>query len=115
MSELTCIGTRKDPMGEATRNALLYIELAYIMSRGHRDLAALAEEQFGPGDGRFISGIVRSHFPDHIKDRLRGYAEMVGTYLDASLRSWRAAGRTRATWIREKDRIKARDGSGFYG
>lgn len=43
--------------------------------------------------GPLISGVVRDHFPDAIKDRLRFYARLIGEQTDQAVRLWQQAGR----------------------
>lgn len=51
-----------------------------------------------PGCRTLIAGVYRRHFPHAIKAQLRALATWQTTETDHSVASWRAAGRTMATW-----------------
>lgn len=83
------------------------------MSRAHSALAAKALTEFGE-HGPQISGCVREHFPDDVKEKLREYARLVTEYSDRgySLRPYRVRTDTMRHLARS---VATRDGSGFYG
>lgn len=82
-------------------------------SREHSRLAAAACARYGD-HGPQISGIVRDHFPDEVKNRLRKLAVLITKYGDRGDRL-RPRG-VRHSTMRELARaVAARDGSGFYG
>jgi len=83
------------------------------LSRAHSALAGDALRTHG-GHGPQISGCVREHFPEPVKDALRTLARAVGAASDAA---WRARPpRVRHATMRALSRaVAARDGSGFYG
>jgi hypothetical protein len=90
-----------------------HYEHACDASRRHNRLAAHALNLYG-SQGAQISGCVREHFPEPIKDRLRELARKVTTEGDAAAAARPA--RVRHDTIRHIGRLVAtRDGSGFYG
>lgn len=94
-------------------NAALFFTAACGASRLHSKIAAAMLERFGDY-GAQISGCVRDHFPEHIKNDLRALAAMVTRYSDLGY-SARPA-RVRLDTMRHLARsIATRDGSGFYG
>jgi hypothetical protein len=88
-------------------------ENACRVSREHSALAAEASARYGE-HGTQISGIVRDHFPEHVKAELRLLAATVTSYSDAA---WKhRPRRVRTSTMRKLSRaVAARDGSGFYG
>jgi hypothetical protein len=54
------------------------------------DLAMLT---YGDGNGRLISGVVRDHFPEKVKDKLRALAHEGVEYGDAARAHWKASGK----------------------
>ena len=86
---------------------------ACAASRAHMAgaLAALAEHG---GHGPLVSGCVRSHFPESVKDSLRSLARQVGAHDDAAMAA-RPKGMHAATVQRIGRAIATRDGSGYYG
>lgn len=107
--------TRRDPDGAQTALATLRLTQAYVASRLHSQMAETFIAAYGDGNGDQISGSVRDHFPTEVKDALREVARSVTKCLSDSREAWRRAGRTHATWMREKEQTIARDGRGFYG
>lgn len=82
-------------------------------SRLHSSEAQRAFANYGD-HGVQISGCVREHFPERIKDRLRFLARLVTTELEKA--SAARPARVRAATIHKLGRLVAtRDGSGFYG
>ena len=83
------------------------------VSREHNALTAKALERYGD-HGTQISGVVRDHFPEHVKAELRLLAASITSYSDAA---WKhRPHRVRVSTVRALSRaIAARDGSGFYG
>ena len=82
-------------------------------SREHDTRARIALEAYG-AHGPQISGVVRDHFPPHVKDELRYLARKVTELSDEA---WRARPKyVRDSTMRTIGRLVAkRDGSGFYG
>jgi hypothetical protein len=64
----------------------------------------LALDTYGDA-GALISGVLRDHFPDYVKDRLRRLCREQSEYASASLAHWQAAGRRIDTW--RENRYKA--------
>lgn len=58
--------------------------------------SALAE--YGDGNGRLISGVVRDHFPEKVKNRLRLYAHSASKAGDVGHAHWAAAGKRTPFW-----------------
>ena len=89
-----------------------HFENACRASREHVALANESLERFGNGNGTPISGVVRDHFPDEVKDRLRSLARAASS--DAAYDA--RPKYVRIGTIRAIGRMVARrDGSGFYG
>jgi hypothetical protein len=88
--------------------------LAYAHSRAHRDLSEQALLVYGD-HGSPISGVVRDHFPEFVKNELRSLSLRVARLLDESRVSWSKARKHLRTWIRLKDAIIAKYGKGYYG
>jgi hypothetical protein len=87
--------------------------LACCASRTHSDIAEKAFDAYGD-HGSLISGCVRDHFPEDVKNVLRGLARLCTTESDKA-RNARPA-RVRHDTIYHIGRLVAtRDGSGFYG
>ena len=94
---------------DAARN----FEAACEASRAHDQLAADALAQFG-AHGPLISGCVRDHFPESVKDKLRTLARDVTRFSDAAYAA--RPSRVRLATMRALARdVARRDGSGFYG
>lgn len=83
------------------------------VSRQHASASSAALSTYG-AHGPDVSGVVRAHFPDATKDRLRSLAREVGALCDAAYnaRPPRVHHRTMRDLAQA---IAARDGSGFYG
>lgn len=95
------------------QEAARWFELACIYSRVHSKAVADALRDFGD-HGPQISGIMRDHFPDPVKETLRDLAHVV---TECSDKAWAARPRgVRLATMRALARAVARrDGSGFYG
>ena len=89
------------------------LKLACAYSRAHSKLTAFALDKYGD-NGPQISGVIRDHFPEKIKDRLRFLARNVTA---ASELAWVARPkRVRHTTMLMLSRaVATRYGSGFYG
>lgn len=74
------------------------------MALSHAISAALRE--YGDGDGRLISGVYRGHFPEEVKEVLRGLNRDINTLEDSSVFKWEIAGKRMHTWRRMRDRIQ---------
>lgn len=82
-------------------------------SRLHDIAARCALIRYGD-HGPAISGCVRDHFPDAVKDRLRELARAVTRYSEAGYAA--RPPRIRFDTMRQLARsVATRDGSGFYG
>ena len=95
------------------RHAQAYFEAACRASRMHGDIARAALAEHGD-HGPQISGCVRDHFPEHVKDQLRWWARRVTDTSEKahSLRPPRVRRATMALLARE---VATEHGSGFYG
>jgi len=95
------------------RSVQVCFEAACKASRDHSALAAEAFAKYGD-HGAQISGCVRDHFPEDVKNALRKLAATV-TLNSQSAYDMRPA-RVRTATIRQLGReVATRDGSGFYG
>jgi len=82
-------------------------------SRLHSVMARRALDLYGD-HGSQISGVVRDHFPTHVKTRLRCLAHAVTNYSDSAYKA--RPKRVRLNTLRELARdVATRNGSGFYG
>lgn len=87
--------------------------VACSASRLHDKIARHALARYGD-HGAQISGCVRDHFPETLKEDLRAIAHMVSRYSDLAYDARPA--RVRLATMRHLARsIATRDGSGFYG
>jgi len=93
--------------------SVLWYRRACKASRDHSTLAANALAAYGD-HGPQISGCVRSHFPEHIKNALRTYTRRVTAYSDRAFAL--RPPYVRAHTMRHVARLVAAEyGSGFYG
>lgn len=99
-----------NPKFEAAR---ICLEAACEASRKHSALAADALATYGD-HGAQISGCVRDHFPDTVKDELRHWAQLV-TRRSAMAYQNRPSRVRMATMRQLSKAVATRDGSGFYG
>lgn len=85
---------------------------AFHWSRRHAERAQYALRIYGD-HGPQISGVIRDHFPDAIKDELREYCTVMNACADAA---WKARpSRVRQSTMRAlRDAIRAEVGAGFY-
>ncbi len=90
-----------------------FYTMACAFSRAHDDLAATALQEYG-NHGPRISGCVRGHFPERIKETLRYLAQQVTIHCDMA-EAAKPARLHNATLRKISQLIAARDGSGFYG
>lgn len=98
------------PKFEAAR---ICFEAACEASRKHSALAAEALATYG-NHGPQISGCVRDHFPDTVKDELRHLAAAVTRRSDMAYQN--RPKHVRVATIRKLGQeVATRDGSGFYG
>ena len=90
-----------------------HLENACRFSRQHANVSEKALEVYG-NHGPTISGCVRDHFPDYVKENLRGLANKV---TDESALAYQAKPKgSQTTTINKIGRLIARrDGTGFYG
>lgn len=90
-----------------------HFEQACKASRDHVKLASESLERLGD-HGSLIAGVVRDHFDDQTKDRLRDLAREVTRHSDLAYAA--RPKRVRLSTIREIGKLVARrDGSGYYG
>ena len=87
--------------------------LACQASRMHSKLTADALRDYDD-HGPQISGCIREHFPEHVKDDLRMLASEVTKRSDAA-HAARPARVRKDTIIKIGRMVARRDGSGFYG
>jgi hypothetical protein len=78
------------------RDVAEYITRAYQLAMDH------ALHTYGH-DGALIAGIGRDHFPEATKTTLRTLIQRANYEESRAFAHWRAAGRTRARWIAERD------------
>ncbi len=95
------------------RASQICFEAACKASRDHSALAADAFTKYGD-HGAQISGCVRDHFPEDVKNALRKLASLV-TLNSQSAYDMRPARVRTATIRRLGQEVATRDGSGFYG
>lgn len=86
---------------------------ACAYSRQHNEEAAQALQRHGD-HGALISGCVRDHFPDDVKNHLRLLAFLV-TEMSEAAYSLRPRGVRLATMRKLSRAVATRDGAGFYG
>lgn len=71
------------------------------LRRQYHDAIERALQAHGDGSGVPISGVVRSHFPENVKDELRAMARKLGEMSTESYLIWTKQARcTGATWRR---------------
>lgn len=88
-------------------------EQACRASRMHDAETKAALQRYGE-HGPQISGCVRAHFPEEVKNRLRGLAQAVTHRSDAAYAA--RPPRVRFTTMRHlAQSVATRDGAGFYG
>lgn len=92
--------------------AQFYFTVACSLSLAHSRAVSLALAEYGD-HGPQISGVIRDHFPDDIKEHLRGLCRDICAASDAAYAS-RPHG-VRMTTMRALSRAVAADGTGFYG
>jgi hypothetical protein len=90
-----------------------HFEMACAASRAHNRLAAIALATYGD-HGALISGCVRTHFPETIKDTLRTLARACSDHSDNGYAA-RPAGVHASTMVKLARAVATRDGSGYYG
>lgn len=82
-------------------------------SRAHSHYASKALKDFGD-HGAQISGCVRDHFPEPVKQQLRTLAQLVTKYSELG-HAARPKGVRLDTMRHLARSVATRDGSGFYG
>lgn len=87
--------------------------ISAAMSLLHSNLARHALGAYGR-HGPDVSGVVRDHFPLHIKADLRYYARQVSYWSDRAMNA-RPKGVHRATINRLRQYVRDTHGAGFYG
>lgn len=90
-----------------------FMRKACEASRKHSALAQHALAKYGSA-GCDISGCVRTHFPEEIKDQLRALARSVSEFSDSAWKL-RPAYTQRKIVNRIGRLVATRDGSGYYG
>ncbi len=93
--------------------AVTHFRLACAHSRNHLDLANIALEKYGD-HGPLISGCVRGHFPETIKDSLRIMARLVTQHSNWA-HDARPSRVHKATMVCLGQAVASEYGSGFYG
>ncbi len=93
--------------------ARMWFVCAAAASRQHTLKARIAMAKYGD-HGPDISGCVRNHFPENIKNQLRGLAHAVSEYNDCGMKARPPRVRL-STMIRLAREVCKRDGTGFYG
>lgn len=88
-------------------------ESACAASRKHSDVAQAALEEYGD-HGPLISGCVRDHFPEKIKNELRELARSVNRFHELALDK-RPRGVHKVTMYRLAREVTHHDGNGYYG
>ena len=99
---------RKD-LQQATRN----FAKSTAASRAHSTATNKALATYG-AQGPQISGVIRDHFPKHVKDKLRILARQVTEFSDAGYEA-RPKGVRVETMRKLSREVATRYGSGFYG
>ena len=95
------------------RRAQAFYVTACRDSREHSRLAGEALRKYGD-HGPNISGIVRDHFPQSVKEHLRVLAQRVTEACDRAQES--RPKRVRSSTMRKlASAVARRDGAGFYG
>lgn len=84
-----------------------------VASKEHSTLASNALTMYGD-EGSLISGCVREHFPQEIKDALRNLAHAVTAHSDAAFAA-RPSRVRHATMIHIAKLVAGEVGHGFYG
>lgn len=88
-------------------------ESACAASRKHSDIAQAALKEYGD-HGPLISGCVRDHFPEEIKEELRTWARMVNRFHNLAMDN-RPKGVHKETLYRLAREVTHHDGKGYYG
>jgi hypothetical protein len=93
--------------------AAQHFAAACAISRAHGLVTASALHVYGD-HGPQISGTIRDHFPEDVRDNLRGLARLVTRHSDEA---WAARPpRVRqSTMLALSRAVAQRDGGGFYG
>jgi hypothetical protein len=87
--------------------------LSCAASRAHIDLAKSAFRLYGD-HGAQVSGCVRDHFPEAVKETLRQLARQCREHSEAA-HAARPKFARKAFMVRVGQNVAARDGAGFYG
>jgi hypothetical protein len=90
-----------------------HLRAAIMASKAHAKLTQWAMAQYGD-HGPQISGCMRTHFPEQIKDRLRRLARLVAIRNDRAMQA--KPKRCHVASVRKRARAMVRElGTGFYG
>lgn len=87
-------------------------ELAFRYSREHSKQVDDACKKYGD-HGPQISGVIRDHFPDDVKEQLRLLCWLMNTANEGAYKM-KPKGMHRTTFYRFRDAIRERVGTGFY-
>ncbi len=79
------------------QEALDALQQARAIDSAYQEAVQDALRTYG-SQGSLISGIVRDHFPDEVKDLLRSRARALTYHRDRSVAHWQAAGKRLQTW-----------------
>lgn len=85
--------TKHDPQGQGMAQTLCYLQLALDHRIAWDNLIHHALITYGEGDYQDISGILRSHFPNDVKDELREHAHKIGYCTSVAADWWKRGGR----------------------
>lgn len=96
------------------RMAEVHFSVAACASRAHDILVTQYIERYGDGNGHFISGVVRDHFPEDRKAVLQDLCALINEHNDKG-RAARPKGVRMETMHRLAREVCKRDGTGFYG
>lgn len=91
---------------EWAKVALSYLRESAAWKTEHSDLTRECLRAYGD-HGPLISGVVRDHFPELLKNRLRDLARERTRCLDRAVVCWRASGRRMSTLRREIANLNA--------
>ncbi|OQA09835.1 MAG: hypothetical protein BWY66_00374 [bacterium ADurb.Bin374] len=96
------------------KRAQKHFEVSAAASREHDRLVSRLYKRHGDGNGVQVSGVIRDHFPEKAKARLRALCHVICEENDAGV-----AARPSGVWLKTMHELARevcrRDGTGFYG